>query len=65
MAYELELQTKLATVHPIFHISLLTKCVGDLASIVSLESVEVKYSLYYEDVLVDILELNVRTLRNK
>ena len=38
MAYELELPAELAAVHPVFHISLLKKCVGDPASIVSLES---------------------------
>ena len=54
--YELEFPAKLEAVHPVFHISLLKKCVGDLASIVSLESVAVKDSLSYEDVPVEILE---------
>ncbi|WMV25392.1 hypothetical protein MTR67_018777 [Solanum verrucosum] len=48
VAYELELPIELAAVHPIFHISLLKKCEGDLASIVPLESVAVKDSLNYE-----------------
>ena len=45
VAYELELQKELATTHPVFHISLLKKCVGGPASIVPLESVDVKDSL--------------------
>ena len=44
--YELELPTKLGAVHPVFHVSLLKKCVGDPASIVPLESVAVKDSLF-------------------
>ena len=65
MAYELESPPGLAAVHPVFHISLLKKCVGDPASIVPLESVAVKDSLFYEDVPVDILDRQVRRLRNK
>ena len=45
VAYELELSEELAAVHPVFHISLLKKCVGDPASVVPLESVAVKYSI--------------------
>ena len=65
MAYELELPTELATVHMLFHISLLKKFVGDPASVVLLECVVVKDSLSYEDVPVEILERQVRRLRNK
>ena len=65
MAYELELPAELAPLHPIFHISLLKKCVGDTASVLPLESVAVKDSLPYEDVLAEILERQVRRLRKK
>ncbi|WMV54949.1 hypothetical protein MTR67_048334 [Solanum verrucosum] len=65
VAYELELPADLAAVHPVFHISLLKKCVGDTASIVPLESVAVKDSLSYEDVPIEILDRQVRRLRNK
>ena len=65
VTYELELQAELAVVHPVFHISLSKKFVGDLTSVVPLKSVAVKDSLSYEDVLVKILDSQVRRLRNK
>ncbi|WMV19983.1 hypothetical protein MTR67_013368 [Solanum verrucosum] len=65
VAYELELPADLAAVHPVFHISLLKKCVGDPASVVPLESVVVKDSLTYEAVPVEILDHQVQRLGNK
>ena len=59
------MSVELAGVHLIFDISLLKKCVADPTSIVPLESVVVKDSLSYEDVPVEILERQVRRLRNK
>ena len=53
--YELELVADLAAVHPVFHILLLKKCVGDPASVAPLESVAVKDSLSYEDVQLRFL----------
>ena len=65
MSYDLDLPAQLATVHSVFHISLLKKCVGDPASVVPLESVVVKDSISYEDVPVEILDRQVRRLKNK
>ncbi|WMV29094.1 hypothetical protein MTR67_022479 [Solanum verrucosum] len=62
VAYELELPKELAAVYPVFHISLLKKCVGDPATIVPLESVAVKDSLTYEEVLVEILDQQSQVL---
>lgn len=52
-------------VHQVFHISFLKKCVGILTSIVPLESVSVKDSLTYDEISVDIIDRQVRRLRNK
>jgi len=46
ISYKLDLPNNFTSVHPIFHFSLLKKCVGDLMSIIPLES------LSYEKVLV-------------
>ncbi|WMV09647.1 hypothetical protein MTR67_003032 [Solanum verrucosum] len=65
VAYELELPADLAAVHRVFRISLLKKCVGDPAFVVPLETVAVKDTLFYKDVPVEILDHQVRRLRNK
>ena len=56
---------ELAAVHSVFHISLLKKCVGDPASVVPLESLEVKDIVSFEDVTIEILDRQFRRLRNK
>ncbi|WMV13713.1 hypothetical protein MTR67_007098 [Solanum verrucosum] len=63
--YELDLPNELASVHPVFHVSMLKKCVGGPTSIVSLEGLEVKESLAYEEVSVEILDRQVKELRKK
>ena len=65
VAYDLELPAELAAVHSVLHISLLKKCVGDLAFVVPLEILVVKDSLSYKDVPIEILDRQVRRLRNK
>ncbi|WMV55115.1 hypothetical protein MTR67_048500 [Solanum verrucosum] len=63
-SYELDLPNNLASVHPIFHVSLFKKCVSDLTSIVPLESLGIKDSLSYEEFLVGIFDQQVRKFRN-
>jgi len=48
----------------VLHDSLLKKFVGDLTFIVPLEGLEVKENLSYEEVLMEILDRQVRKLRN-
>ena len=54
VAYELELPSEMDLVHPVFHVSMLRKCLGDPNAIVSLEEVPVQ-----------ILDRQVKRLRNK
>ncbi|WMV58584.1 hypothetical protein MTR67_051969 [Solanum verrucosum] len=51
-----------ATCFPCF---IVEKCVGDPTSIISLEGLEVKENISYEEVLVEILDWEVKKLRNK
>ncbi|WMV08821.1 hypothetical protein MTR67_002206 [Solanum verrucosum] len=65
VVYEMELPNELALMHPVFHVSMLKKCVGDLMSIVPLERFGVDENLSYEEVSVEILDWKVKRLRNK
>ncbi|WMV19594.1 hypothetical protein MTR67_012979 [Solanum verrucosum] len=62
---KLELPNDVASVRPVFHVSLFKKCVGDPTYIAPLESLGVKESLSYEEVLAEILYRQVWKLRNK
>ena len=52
VAYELKLPSKLASVHPLIHVSMLKKCIGDPESILPIEGLGVKDNLSYEEVSV-------------
>ncbi|PHT54330.1 GPI-anchor transamidase [Capsicum baccatum] len=52
VAYQLELPSDLASVHHVFHVSLLKKCIGDPGVIVSLEYVDYRgYEVTVENFL--------------
>ncbi|WMV51474.1 hypothetical protein MTR67_044859 [Solanum verrucosum] len=65
VAYELELPQELAAVHPVFHISMLKKCMGDPSVIIPTANIEIKDTLSYGEILVQILDRQVRKLRTK
>ena len=65
VAFELALPTKLASLHPVFHVSMLKKVLGDPTSILPVEGLEVDEDLSYEKVPVEILNRQVKRLRNK
>ncbi|WMV29724.1 hypothetical protein MTR67_023109 [Solanum verrucosum] len=65
VAYELELPQELVADHPDFHVSLSKKCMGDPSLIIPTEDIGIKDSLSYEDISVQILDCQVRKLRNK
>ena len=65
VAYELDLPNDLATVHPVFHVSILRRFIGDENTIVPLQDFTIKENLSYEEVPVEILDRQVKRLRNK
>ncbi|WMV41112.1 hypothetical protein MTR67_034497 [Solanum verrucosum] len=65
VAYELELPQELSAAHPVFHVSMLRKCVGDLSYITPIEDVQVTGDLTYEEVPIAIMDRQVKKLRNK
>ncbi|WMV34380.1 hypothetical protein MTR67_027765 [Solanum verrucosum] len=65
VAYELQLPQELAAVHPVFHISMLNKCMADPSLIIPTENIVIKHSLSYEEIPVQILDRQVRKLRTK
>ncbi|TMW86704.1 hypothetical protein EJD97_020980 [Solanum chilense] len=65
VAYELRFPSELNLVHPMFHVSVLKKCIGDPESILPIEGLAVQENLSYEDVPAQILDRQVHNLRNK
>ncbi|XP_069154432.1 uncharacterized protein [Solanum lycopersicum] len=65
VAYELKLPNELASVHPVFHVSILKKCLGNPASILPIVGLGVNENLSYEEVPLEILDRQVKRLRNK
>lgn len=65
MVYMLELLMKINMIHPIFHVSILRKSIGDPNSLVPLEDVSIEENLIYEDDPANILNWQVKRMRNK
>lgn len=59
VAYELSTKC-IAPIHPVFHVSMLTKSIHDLVSILPLKGLLVIENLSYENVAVEILDRQVK-----
>ncbi len=56
IAYELEFPFYLSSIHLVFHVTMLRKCVGDPLSVVYLEGLGLLDSLSYEEIPIEILD---------
>ncbi|XP_070028963.1 uncharacterized protein [Nicotiana sylvestris] len=65
VAYELDLPSDLESVHLVFHVSMLRKCIGDPSRVVSVGDIHVTEQLSYEETPIVILDRQVRRLRTK
>ena len=65
VAYDLKLPSELASIHPVFHVFMLNKFIGNLVSIILIIGLGVDDKFSYEEVSVDILDRKVKYLRNK
>ena len=65
VAYELKLPNELVSLHPVFHVSMLKKCIGDQIYILPIEGLGVDENLSYEEIPIEILDCQIKKLRNK
>ena len=52
VAYELWFPQELVAVHPVFHISMLKKCIGDPSLIIQTKDISIKDSFSYEEITI-------------
>ena len=65
MAYEFTLPMQVASLHPVYHVSILKKFLSDPASILPVEGLVVDENFSYEEVPIEILDRQVKQLRKK
>ena len=54
--YQMELTSELASVNPLFHVSMLKKCIGYPESTLTIKGLGVQENLSYKQVPVEILD---------
>ena len=65
VAYRLALPPELEKIHNVFHVSMLRRYRSNPSHVVSLETIELRPNLMYEEEPVEIMTQEVKELRNK
>ncbi|XP_017620667.1 uncharacterized protein LOC108464894 [Gossypium arboreum] len=65
VTYQLELPLKLDHIHDAFHVSILRRYQSDPSHVVSIEEIEVRSNLTYEEESIQILDRDIKILRRK
>ncbi|XP_070012125.1 uncharacterized protein [Nicotiana sylvestris] len=65
VAYRLALPPKLSFIHPVFHVSMLRKCISDSSQVLESPAIPLDEKLSYEEKSIAIVDRQVRKLRLK
>src|SRR5262249_41407706 len=65
ISYQLAFPSNLSHVHPVFHVFILQRYVSDPSHILQPQVIKLDEHLTYEEILVTIIDEQVRRLRNK
>ena len=65
VAYRLALPLNMSKVHPVFHVSMLSKYISDPSHVLQPQSVELNEDLTFKEEPVAIVDYQVRQLRSK
>ena len=65
VAFKFQLPQKLPAVHPVCHISMFKKCMGDPFLVILIENIKIKDNFSYKEIPVKILDRQICKLRTK
>jgi hypothetical protein len=65
VAYRIRLPSQLATIHDVFHISQLKKCIKAPTDVIEQQAIEIKPDLSYAEQPLQILDTKERVTRRK
>jgi len=65
VAYKIEMPPSLASVHDVFHVSQLRKCVHDSSHVINYEPLDIQPNLTYEELPMQVLDRKEQQLKIK